>query len=39
MLKLEVKKPRKFISPLWSKKSATAAEIEQFEEATQNSNI
>ncbi|BAF72267.1 DUF7149 domain-containing protein [Sulfurovum sp. NBC37-1] len=36
MLKLEVKKPRKFISPLLSKKSVTAAEIEEFEEATQN---
>lgn len=34
MLKLEIKKPRKFISPLLSKRSVTTDELEQFEEAT-----
>ena len=36
MLKLDVRKPRKFISPLLSKKSVTTYEIAQFNEATQN---
>jgi hypothetical protein len=36
MLKLDVRKPRKFISPLLSKKSVTTSEIAQFNEATQN---
>ncbi len=35
MLKLEILKPRKFISPLLSKKSLIADEIAHFEEATQ----
>ena len=35
MLKLEVKKPRKFISPLLSKRSITADELKRFEEATE----
>lgn len=36
MLKLEILKPRKFISPLLSKKSVTTTDIEHFQEATQN---
>ena len=35
MLKLEVKKPRQFISPLLSKKSVTTSDIEKFNKATQ----
>jgi|GEM_PF-6712681 len=35
MLKLKVKKPRQFISPLLSKKSVTITEIERFDSATQ----
>jgi len=34
MLKLDVKKPRKFISPLLSKKSITSKELSAFQEAT-----
>jgi len=34
MLKLDIKKPRKFISPLLSKKSITTNELTQFLEAT-----
>ena len=34
MLKLDVKKPRKFISPLLSKKSVTSKELSAFQEAT-----
>ena len=35
MLKLEIKKPRKFISPLLSKKSITTDELDSFEQNTQ----
>ena len=35
MLKLEVKKPRKLISPLLSKRSITADELKRFEEVTE----
>ena len=35
MLKLEIKKPRKFISPLLSKKSVATSDIANFNDATQ----
>jgi len=34
MLQLEIKKPRKFISPLLSKKSITSEELHLFNDAT-----